>query len=436
MYKSRKTNLMPHPTLAKSKTTHSPLLSPNFILLMAGEALSLFGNAMLRFACSMWVLDQTGSATIFSTLLALAIVPTIVLSPLGGIVADRVNRKALMVALDVISGTVVLTATLGFPALQAHAIPGIATLLIVLSVLDATESPAVTAAIPQMLGRGSATVLRQAQAVNTQISAVMQIVPAFAGGALYAVLGIRRMFTITTVCFLATAALECFIKLPTVTHADTTDTTTSSPLRDLAGAITFLERHRGLIRLMAFTTALNFLLDGMSSVGAPAVIRTVLGFSAGTYGTSDGIIGTVSLLGTFLTLALASKLTLRQMPLSIHVAALGFAPIALAFALPAGRWTRLVIFVASLSFVNLAVDFCNVIIGPTFTMLVPDELLGKVSSLSTTICQCAIPLGQITYGLLFDHMPVVPIALGTGICLALMGLALTPTARTLSNQLT
>ena len=61
--------------------TQRPLLSRDFVLLVAGQGISLFGNVMLRFAMSMWVLDETGSATIFASVLAISIVPTILLSP-------------------------------------------------------------------------------------------------------------------------------------------------------------------------------------------------------------------------------------------------------------------------------------------------------------------------------------------------------------------
>ena len=92
---------------AQPKAAH-PLRSRNFILLVAGQGISLFGNMMLRFAMSMWVLDETGSATIFASVLAISIVPTILLSPFGGVLADRVNRRTIMVALDAISAVLVL----------------------------------------------------------------------------------------------------------------------------------------------------------------------------------------------------------------------------------------------------------------------------------------------------------------------------------------
>ena len=115
-------------------TLQSSLRSANFILLVLGQGISLFGNTMLRFAMSMWVLDETASSTPFATVLAISVIPTILISPFGGIMADRVSKRAMMVALDIISGIVTLLATVFF-ALSGFNILAIAIMQVVLAVL-------------------------------------------------------------------------------------------------------------------------------------------------------------------------------------------------------------------------------------------------------------------------------------------------------------
>ena len=92
----------------------SKLFTRNFTFLMLGQISSLLGNYTLKFAMSMYVLEKTGSASIFAGLLALSMLPTILLSPLGGILADRANRRGIMVALDALSGAAVLAGILVF----------------------------------------------------------------------------------------------------------------------------------------------------------------------------------------------------------------------------------------------------------------------------------------------------------------------------------
>ena len=77
------------------------LFTKNFSLLILGQLTSLFGNFILKLALSMYILEVTGSAAIFAGILSAATIPTILLSPLGGILADRADRRNIMVALDV-----------------------------------------------------------------------------------------------------------------------------------------------------------------------------------------------------------------------------------------------------------------------------------------------------------------------------------------------
>ena len=88
------------------------LFTKNFMLLILGQLTSLFGNFILKLALSMYVLEVTGSAAIFAGILSVATIPTIILSPLGGILADRANRRNIMVALDALTGTSALCAAL------------------------------------------------------------------------------------------------------------------------------------------------------------------------------------------------------------------------------------------------------------------------------------------------------------------------------------
>lgn len=84
------------------------LFSRDFTLMVAGQIISLFGNAILRFALSLYVLDTTGSAAAFGGILAVSMVPTILCSPLGGVLADRVPRQRIMWGLDFFTAALVL----------------------------------------------------------------------------------------------------------------------------------------------------------------------------------------------------------------------------------------------------------------------------------------------------------------------------------------
>ena len=84
------------------------LFSRDFTLVVIGQIISLFGNATIRQLLPLYLLNQTGSSALYGTVMACAFIPTILLSPIGGIVADRVNKRNIMVILDFFTAAVIL----------------------------------------------------------------------------------------------------------------------------------------------------------------------------------------------------------------------------------------------------------------------------------------------------------------------------------------
>ena len=174
------------------------LFTRNFTFLILGQVSSLTGNFTLKFALSMYVLEQTGSASIFAVLLALAMLPTILLSPFGGILADRANRRNIMVALDILSGLSVLIA--GLAMSFGNDIFIIGALLVVLSVLGAFESPTVQACVPQMLSGDN--IVKGNAVVNQVASIASLITPRFWGVFFTPLLESSRYFMLQSHAFL------------------------------------------------------------------------------------------------------------------------------------------------------------------------------------------------------------------------------------------
>ena len=88
------------------------LFSKDFMLVIIGQIISLFGNATIRFALPLYLLNLTGSSALYGTVTACAFIPAILLSPIGGIVADRINKRNIMVILDFFTATVILAFSL------------------------------------------------------------------------------------------------------------------------------------------------------------------------------------------------------------------------------------------------------------------------------------------------------------------------------------
>ncbi len=184
------------------------LFTKNFILLVLGQVFSLFGNFILKLALSMYILELSGSAAIFAGIVSIATIPTILISPLGGILADRINRKYIMIALDNLTGISVLGVAIFLS--EQNALIVISMLLLLLSLLGAFETPTVQACIPSMLTGDNIT---KGNAVINQVASLSYLLAPMLGGILYSMFSLKPLMYASTICFFVTAFLECFITL-------------------------------------------------------------------------------------------------------------------------------------------------------------------------------------------------------------------------------
>ena len=392
-------------------------MNRNFTLLILGQVSSLLGNLSLKFALSMYILEQTGSASLFAGLLAASMVPTILLSPFGGILADRADRRAVMVGLDGLSGLAVLLAALALPHGPDLAV--IAVLMIVLSVLAAFESPTVQACVPQMLA--GQNVLR-GNAMVSQVQAAASLVTPFLGSVFYTAFGIRPVFYAAVACFFLTALLECFLRLPRPASAPRTGLV-AMVRQDFAVTLRFLRREQpAILGLLGLSALASMLIAGALVVGFPYLVRTVLGLSARHYGAAESAMGVAAILGGALVTLLAGRLRPRHLAPVFVLVGLCLLPAGAAFLLPLGAlaryWVLLVLFCGC----QLGCSVFSIYAATLIQSRTPAALMGKVMSCVFTLAMCAQPLGQVLYGALFDRLAPQWVLLPSGLLLCAVGL--------------
>ena len=396
------------------------LFTRNFTLLILGQVSSLTGNYTLKFALSMYVLEQTGSASIFAGMLSAALLPTVLLSPFGGILADRANRKHIMVALDALSGLSVLAAGLLLPLGRELWVIG--ALLVLLSVLAAFESPTVQACVPQMVSPQN---LVQGNAVVSQVSAVTSLVTPFLGSLFYTAFGIGPVFAAAVVCFWLTALLECMIRLE-YQKPPRTAGIGAIVREDLAVSAHFLRREQpDILKLLLLAALAGMFVSGTAVVGFPYLVRTVLGLSATYYGAAESAMGAAAILGSLCAGLLGKKLRVRNMAAIFLSFGLSLFPIGFSFLLPVGRMARYGVLLFFFCVCQLGVCIFSTYAITLIQQRTPEQLMGKVMSCVFTLSMCAQPVGQVVYGALFDCFSdsVYWVLIPTGMLICLIAVA-------------
>ena len=275
----------------------SKLFHRNFSLLIAGQASSLLGNGILDFAMSMYVLEKTGSAAVYAGFLTASMIPSILFSPLGGILADRGNKRNIMAGLDFLAGLGVLTAAVFMR--EENSLAMICGLLLFESVLGAFENPAVQSCIPFMQKGEN---LIRANAVVIQINALSAFFSPILGSLVYTAFGLKPVLYAGVVCFFFTACFECFIEIPGPKYEKQGR---ENPLllvkEDFLDSLRLITRERpAILKMLLVISVVTCLLQGVSAVGFPYIIRNVLGLSSIYYGFSESAVGLAAIAGGIL----------------------------------------------------------------------------------------------------------------------------------------
>ena len=185
--------------LAVSRRTFSALSSPNFRRYFFGQSTSLVGTWMQSVAQSWLVFTLTHSATAIGFVLALQTLPVLILGPYGGVIADRVDKRRLMIALQTLMGIQALVLGL-LVVMHVVTFWEICVLAVVLGLNNCFENPARQAFVREMVGAGE---VRNAVSLNsTMVNAARAVGPAVAG-LLIATVGVGVCFLVNAVSFIA-----------------------------------------------------------------------------------------------------------------------------------------------------------------------------------------------------------------------------------------
>lgn len=295
------------------------LFRRDFTLVVIGQIISLFGSAILRFALPLYLLRQTGFPAQFGLVGAASMIPAVLCSPVGGVAADRLNKRSMMAGLDFFTAGLVLAFALLLD--RVPLLPLMAACLMLLYGIAGAYQPAVQASIPLLAG---AEQLTRANAVINMVNTLSALLGPVAGGVLFSQFGIRPILWVSIGCFLSSAVMELFIHIP------------HTPQKAAGG-------------LLAAGQMEAALLPGL----APALgywMMTAASFA-------------VMVLSTVLVVMLSAAVQSQT----------------------------------------------------------PASLLGKVMAFIMAVSNCAAPLGQAVYGVLFQCCPAWAVLLGAAVCAGVIG---------------
>jgi MFS transporter, DHA3 family, macrolide efflux protein len=386
----------------------------DFLRLWLGQMISVVGDGIYYIAIMWWIKTHTGSDAMVALIALCAAVPGVLLGPIAGVVADRVNRRRLMIGMDVISAIVVIVPAFLLAANQLE--PWHVCVTAALLATAATFSfPAFLSSVPRIVTEDQ---LAAANSMSQGGNALAGLIGPALGGVMVAGLSSVNAITLDAVSFGVSALLLAFSRIPNAERSQ--KDLGQSVIQDLLGGLRYLRSQPVLWGTLMVFSVLNLIFAPIS-VLIPGLAKDVLGVGAQGFGLLEASMPAGFVLGSIVAASLTRRLNGHAMIWLLCLAGLLIAAVGLSRSFVI---TAILIISSGISFAVTNVFFMVV-----FQKRIPNELQGRAFGTLGTISQGLRPVGLAltasAVGLMGGVAPVF-VACGLALSVVAFGCYLVP----------
>ncbi|MFX1448918.1 MAG: MFS transporter [Promethearchaeota archaeon] len=359
----------------------------SYLYFWSGQLFSLFGSMVVYFVIIWWLTEETQSPIYLSIGSFLFIFCQVIAMPIAGVLADRLNRKAIILTADSLQAF----ATLILLVLFQMDIVNVWIVLIFISIrsiFQAFHLPTVNAIIPAMVPKDK---LSRINGINFLFTGVVQIIAPLIGATLMIIFPIKAILWVDIITFFIALFPLVLIQIPSIENHEETDEKNSF-FKEFRLGLQTLKVIPGLVTIIFLSMLLNFLIRPFDTLmpyyinifhgGSATHLAIVLVFFQG------GMIG-----GAFLTSIKKSwnnKMKVVFGCISILMMGYGF----MALAPPGGY---IVIAIGGVV-MGLTLPIINALYQTFIQTVVPTDKMGRITSIDSSLSMSISPIGTLISG--------------------------------------
>ena len=386
------------------KKTSDKLWNKNFSLLVIGQIMSLFGNMVVTAVLPFHILNISGSASLYGLAMGLPVASLIIMTPIGGIMADRFKKHRLMFWLD-ISITAVIAGYMLISGFFAEVVTIVIVKLLAFNAIQAiymatTASSISLLAPPDKLTSGNAVIT----VVNMlSITGGMAI-----AGVLYDRFGLFPILAGCVVCFIATAIADLFIRIP-YKKQETSGSVVQIVKDDLAVSLRFVLKEKPAVsRCIVPVFIMELVFGSMIVIGLPVLITVHLDMNMTHVGIALAIMMFGGVAGGIVAGALGARLNISKGLIFVIIGVICSVPMGLVFLFDAPQMLAYTVIVAAGTVFVFAGKVFSIAVMTFIQKETPPELIGKVLSVLMVAPFVGQSIGYPLQGRLFQEFFATP----------------------------
>ena len=398
------------PALGRSLANNPRLLTTrDFGWLWWGQLISQVGDGVTRLALLWFVYSVTGSALKTTFIGILQTLPPIIFGPLIGVYLDRLPKKWIMVASDLLRAVIIGVVPCLIPV-ETLRVEHLYVLVFLNSIASAVFGPAMIASVPFIVRRDQFIAANAFLQITSSIGVIMGSAVSGFG---IAALNSQKVLCVNAVTYVASAACLLFVRIPNVAPARSAEKgELASTVSDLSEGFRFAFMNQQLILELIITAALYSFGMGAFATLFPIVGKNMLGLGSAEVGYLWSSLG-IGLLTISIGLIQMHSWELRRRMYAIMISS-----VITGIALCAMVWTSDKVVVGMLlCLIGAGIGLFTPVAWGVLQEIAPPRMVGRLLTLYGAAAMTAAVVGMTLFGWMIQRLGEKPAVIGIGLML-------------------
>ena len=388
----------------KMNTAITKLWNKNFIMFAIGKELSLGAKALLQFTLPLYILLETGNPMLMGTILATSALPSIFLTPIGGVIVDRFDKRKFLAVINFITAVTIIV-YLGLMDVVGL-ISATFFLILVLFIFGNLVSITTKASVPILV---PADALVKANSFTFLLANFSSIGIPILGGFVLARFGLNPILFISISCYLLATVINFLTHIP-CTKQEMNSSLLVTIVNDLRDGIYFITKEKPEVGKVIFFVNMLFCVTLMPlmSIALPVLVTIYFESGEAMLGITRAIIVVGGIIGIILMGIGGKKAHITKVRLLLLAASLALIPTILAFMWSNDGMLTYIMLILTLFIINALSVMMSIICRSYFGEKSPQHMVGKVMALNSALVILGFSIGEYLYGFLFNRFITSP----------------------------
>ncbi|WP_421381758.1 MFS transporter [Bacillus salacetis] len=365
------------------------MYNSNKRLLLGGALITQLGDFVFEFAIKWWVAAVSGSAMLLAIILSIETLFSVFFNAIGGVLADARNKKKILIVTDIISGFACFILWFFIKENEVNVVL-VSIINVVLAITYSFYSPTVKSIVTNVIDKDS---IVKFNASLNGISELIKISGPVIGLFLIGLIGIKGIFLVNGISFLAAAFLESRIKY---TYNPENNKQTSNDYKtvweDFKKGLIYIKNHKQLMRILLLASLVNFFLAGYILI---LPFHSLDFFTSNMYAKVLLFQSLGGVLATFITHRFEKKVEMIPLPYFLLLTGITLLPVFIT--------VNQIVFIVCIFAYGFFITLFNISFISYIQLNSDENYLGRIFSVVFTVAILCMPFGNFFFGWLYSY---------------------------------